>query len=216
MRWSRARRSALGAKAKLTYRRNYPVLSNHPKETDFAASIAKEMAGDAQVDTDLPPMMGAEDFSFMLNAKPGAFIWIGNGDSAGLHHPAYNFNDDGDPVRDVVLGQAGGKGAAGLTRVTEPVRAARVGGRTAPTAGTLATAARCGSNSASLASSARQVANSLSRVRSTTASPTAAMNGTLWISSTTAKILISRISLMLVCTSTMAPRINKAGENSLP
>jgi len=89
--------TALGAKAKLTYVRNYPVLSNHPRETDFAAAIATEVAGAQQVDTDIPPMMGAEDFSFMLNAKPGAFIWIGNGDSAGLHHPAYNFNDDAIP-----------------------------------------------------------------------------------------------------------------------
>ncbi|MBV9556821.1 MAG: amidohydrolase [Pseudolabrys sp.] len=89
--------TAMGAKAKLTYVRNYPVLSNHPKETDFAASVAQEVAGTPQVDTDLPPMMGAEDFSFMLNARPGAFIWIGNGDSAGLHHPKYNFNDDAIP-----------------------------------------------------------------------------------------------------------------------
>jgi hippurate hydrolase len=89
--------SALGAKATLTYTRNYPVLSNHPRETDFAASVAKEVAGDRHVDTDLPPMMGAEDFSFMLNARPGAFIWIGNGDSAGLHHPAYDFNDEAIP-----------------------------------------------------------------------------------------------------------------------
>ncbi len=89
--------TALGAKATLTYVRNYPVLSNHPKETDFAALVAKEVAGGPQVDTDLPPMMGAEDFSFMLNARPGAFIWIGNGESAGLHHPKYNFNDDAIP-----------------------------------------------------------------------------------------------------------------------
>jgi len=54
--------------------------------------------GSGQVDTALPPMMGAEDFSFMLNARPGAFIWVGNGESAGLHHPAYNFNDDVIPL----------------------------------------------------------------------------------------------------------------------
>ena len=53
--------------------------------------------GGGQVDTSLPPMMGAEDFSFMLNERPGAFIWVGNGDSAGLHHPAYNFNDEAIP-----------------------------------------------------------------------------------------------------------------------
>ena len=85
---------AYGAKARLDYRRNYPVLINHPKETDFAASVASQIAGADRVDADLPPMMGAEDFSFMLNERPGAFIWIGNGDSAGLHHPSYNFNDD--------------------------------------------------------------------------------------------------------------------------
>jgi len=89
--------AAYGATAKLTYRRNYPVLSNHAKETDFAASIAGEVAGSERVDTDLPPMMGAEDFAFMLQARPGAFIWIGNGDSAGLHHPSYNFNDEAIP-----------------------------------------------------------------------------------------------------------------------
>ena len=88
---------AYGAKAKLDYRRNYPVLVNHEKETDFAASVASQIAGGDRVNPDLPPMMGAEDFSFMLNEKPGAFIWIGNGDSAGLHHPSYNFNDDAIP-----------------------------------------------------------------------------------------------------------------------
>jgi len=87
--------AAFGAKAKLTYRRNYPVLVNHGRQTDFAASVAKQVG--TEVDTDLAPMMGAEDFSFMLNERPGAFIWVGNGDSAGLHHPKYNFNDDAIP-----------------------------------------------------------------------------------------------------------------------
>jgi amidohydrolase len=90
--------AAYGAKAKLTYKRNYPVLVNHERQTEFAASVASQIVGEAQVDTDLPPMMGAEDFSFMLNARPGAFIWIGNGNSAGLHHPRYNFNDEAIPV----------------------------------------------------------------------------------------------------------------------
>ena len=58
----------------------------------------REVVGSDQVDTDVPPVMGAEDFSFMLEARPGAFIFIGNGDSAGLHHPAYNFNDEVIPV----------------------------------------------------------------------------------------------------------------------
>ncbi|MFA6265249.1 MAG: M20 aminoacylase family protein [Pseudolabrys sp.] len=90
--------AAFGAKAKLTYRRNYPVLVNHDNETGFAASVAQEIAGKERVNTALPAMMGAEDFSFMLQTRPGAFIWVGNGDSAGLHHPRYNFNDDAIPL----------------------------------------------------------------------------------------------------------------------
>jgi amidohydrolase len=89
--------AAFGAKATLTYRRNYPVLVNHGPQSDFAASVASEIVGAGQVDTDLAPMMGAEDFSFMLNARPGSFIWVGNGNSAGLHHPSYNFNDEAIP-----------------------------------------------------------------------------------------------------------------------
>jgi hippurate hydrolase len=82
-----------GAKVKFSYRRGYPVLKNHAAQTEFAASVAAGIAGKDKVNTSLAPVMGAEDFSFMLNARPGAFIFVGNGDSAGLHHPAYNFND---------------------------------------------------------------------------------------------------------------------------
>jgi hippurate hydrolase len=87
-----------GATAKVTYVRNYPITINHDKQTDFAASIAAQISGANKVNTDLAPVMGAEDFSFMLNERPGAFIFVGNGESAGLHHPAYNFNDDAIPV----------------------------------------------------------------------------------------------------------------------
>ncbi|HWL73974.1 MAG TPA: M20/M25/M40 family metallo-hydrolase, partial [Burkholderiaceae bacterium] len=66
--------------------------------TGFAASVAGQVVGDNKVDTAVPPVMGAEDFSFMLESRPGAFIFVGNGDSAGLHHPAYNFNDDVIPI----------------------------------------------------------------------------------------------------------------------
>ncbi|MGB7260134.1 MAG: M20 aminoacylase family protein [Pseudolabrys sp.] len=83
-----------GATATLNYKRGYPVLRNHAQQTDFAASVAADIAGKDKVSTSIAPVMGAEDFSFMLNVRPGAFIFIGNGDSAGLHHPAYNFNDD--------------------------------------------------------------------------------------------------------------------------
>ena len=87
-----------GAKAAVTYKRDYPVTRNHERQTKFAAEVASQVVGDNRVDTTVPPVMGAEDFSFMLEARPGAFIFVGNGDSAGLHHPAYNFNDEVIPV----------------------------------------------------------------------------------------------------------------------
>ncbi len=83
-----------GARIDLVYRRGYPVLINHAAQTEFAARIAADVAGQANVNADLPPIMGAEDFSYMLEERPGAYIFVGNGDSAGLHHPSYNFNDD--------------------------------------------------------------------------------------------------------------------------
>jgi hippurate hydrolase len=82
-----------GARIELDYGRGYPVTVNHASQTDFATKVAKEIAGDGNVH-EMAPMMGAEDFAYMLEARPGAFIFCGNGDSAGLHHPAYNFNDD--------------------------------------------------------------------------------------------------------------------------
>ncbi|MDB5578413.1 MAG: amidohydrolase [Bradyrhizobium sp.] len=82
-----------GAKIDLVYERGYPVVVNHAAQTDFATGVAKEVAGDANVH-DMAPLMGAEDFAYMLEQRPGAFIFCGNGDSAGLHHPAYNFNDE--------------------------------------------------------------------------------------------------------------------------
>jgi hippurate hydrolase len=82
-----------GATIDLDIKRGYPVTVNHAAQTELATEIAKEVAGDNNVH-DTPPLMGAEDFSYMLQARPGAFIFCGNGDSAGLHHPAYNFNDD--------------------------------------------------------------------------------------------------------------------------
>jgi amidohydrolase len=87
-----------GAKAKITYTNGYPVVVNRERQTEFAASVAREIAGNDKVDTDVAPVMGAEDFAFMLNERPGAFIFVGNGDSAGLHHPAYDFNDETIPV----------------------------------------------------------------------------------------------------------------------
>jgi hippurate hydrolase len=83
-----------GARIELDYERSYPVVVNHAAQTALAARVAGEIAGETNVSTDMVPIMGAEDFSYMLEKRPGAFIFIGNGDSAGLHHPAYNFNDD--------------------------------------------------------------------------------------------------------------------------
>jgi amidohydrolase len=87
-----------GATARLTYTRDYPVTRNHEQQTAFAATVAAEIAGTDRVNVNVDPVMGAEDFSFMLQARPGAFIFVGNGDSAGLHNPAYDFNDDVIPV----------------------------------------------------------------------------------------------------------------------
>ncbi len=86
-----------GAKAKVLYSRDYPVVVNDPGATDFAASVAREVAGAAQVNPNAVPVMGGEDFAFMLQARPGAFIFMGNGDTAPIHHPAYDFNDAAIP-----------------------------------------------------------------------------------------------------------------------
>jgi amidohydrolase len=87
-----------GATAKLNYHRGYPVLENHERQASFAAAVAGEIVGPDKVDTAMAPVMGAEDFSYMLQARPGAFIFVGNGNSAGLHNPAYDFNDEVIPV----------------------------------------------------------------------------------------------------------------------
>ena len=87
-----------GASAKITYTNGYPVVVNHERQTAFAAEVAGEIVGKDKVDTNVPPVMGAEDFSFMLQERPGAFIFVGNGDGAALHHPAYDFNDETIPV----------------------------------------------------------------------------------------------------------------------
>jgi amidohydrolase len=89
---------ANNAEIDFKYTRLYPVTVNHEQQTAFAASVARQIVGDTRVNDDTPPIMGGEDFSFMLNARPGAFIFLGQGDTAGLHHPAYDFNDDIIPV----------------------------------------------------------------------------------------------------------------------
>jgi amidohydrolase len=75
----------------------YPVTFNHERETAIAISAARAVAGEANVATSIPPVMGTEDFSFMLEKRPGAYIFVGNGDTAFCHHPAYDFNDQAIP-----------------------------------------------------------------------------------------------------------------------
>jgi len=86
--------AAYGAKGKLDYSRHYPVTVNHAQETELAATAAEAVAGVGRVARNMPATLGGEDFAFMLNEVPGAMINIGNGPSAGLHHPAYDFNDE--------------------------------------------------------------------------------------------------------------------------
>lgn len=85
-----------GAKIDLTIQDSDAVVFNHALPTGIAIQAAKDVAGEHNV-METQPVMGGEDFSFLAQARPGAFIWCGNGDSAGLHHPAYNFNDEAIP-----------------------------------------------------------------------------------------------------------------------
>ena len=87
--------AAFGASADAEFRRTYPVMSNSDTQTEFAAKVARSVSGDC-ADADL--VMGGEDFSFMLEERPGAYILIGNGDTAAVHNPNYNFNDDAIPA----------------------------------------------------------------------------------------------------------------------
>ena len=75
----------------------YPTTVNHPKETDIAIEAMRAVAGHDNVIDNLKPVMGSEDFSFMLKRVPGAYIFLGNGDTAPVHHPAYDFNDEAIP-----------------------------------------------------------------------------------------------------------------------
>jgi amidohydrolase len=88
--------AAHGAQVAVRYERRYPPTINSPGEAAFAAQVMRDIVGAEHVHTDLPPTMGAEDFAFMLQVKPGAYAWIGNGPGEGgcmLHNPGYDFND---------------------------------------------------------------------------------------------------------------------------
>ena len=85
---------ALGGSANAKFTRGYPVMSNTSEQTEFAAKVARDVAGEC---AEAPLVMGGEDFAYMLEERPGAYILLGNGDSSPVHHPEYNFNDDAIP-----------------------------------------------------------------------------------------------------------------------
>jgi hippurate hydrolase len=90
-----------GAAAVLDYRRGYPPTINHAAEACFAADVAAEICGEEQVERNVAPSLGGEDFSYMLLARPGAMLWLGNGPGEGgchLHNARYDFNDSAIPV----------------------------------------------------------------------------------------------------------------------
>ncbi len=87
--------ATFGGSVDLTYHRGYPVMANSEEQTEFAAEVARSVSGNCE---EAPLIMGGEDFAYMLEERPGAYILVGNGDSAMCHHPEYNFNDDAIPA----------------------------------------------------------------------------------------------------------------------
>ena len=85
---------SFGVEAELVYNVGYPATINDPERTIFAADVAREIAGDNGVIDDNGPEMGAEDFAYLLEKRPGSYLFVGNGETAGLHHPEYNFDDE--------------------------------------------------------------------------------------------------------------------------
>jgi hippurate hydrolase len=90
--------AAFGVRAEIAYDWGYPATVNHADETEFAAEVAREVSGPEAVDARANREMGSEDFSYMLEARPGAYLFLGTGPGAGLHHPAFDFNDEAAPV----------------------------------------------------------------------------------------------------------------------
>ena len=82
----------------LDYQEGYPATVNDATQTEFAVAVAREIAGEAKVTSDAGREMGAEDFSYMLNARPGCYLFLGQGDGPGVHNPGYDFNDEIAPV----------------------------------------------------------------------------------------------------------------------
>jgi amidohydrolase len=89
---------AMGGRAEIEWKPGYPSMVNSEAETVFAAEVARKISGPAAVNDNTPPIMGGEDFAYMLQVCPGAYIQIGNGNTADVHHPLYNFNDEAIPA----------------------------------------------------------------------------------------------------------------------
>ncbi|WP_170455529.1 M20 aminoacylase family protein [Ruegeria arenilitoris] len=90
--------ASYGVTATLDYVVGYPATVNDADKTRFAAEVAREVSGADRVIAEAGREMGAEDFSYMLQERPGAYLFLGQGDGPGLHHPKYNFNDEIAPV----------------------------------------------------------------------------------------------------------------------
>lgn len=105
--------TAAGLEVEVIHHPTYPVTFNHADQTAKAAAIASAISGGDKVDAQMPPTLGGEDFSYMLERRPGAFIFTGNGDTHGLHTPRYDFNDEAIPY-----------GASYWAKLVETLRAA--------------------------------------------------------------------------------------------
>lgn len=89
--------ASFGVTAEVVIGDGYPATVNAPEQSAFAAEVAAKVVGPDNVDANSDPVAGAEDFSYMLEERPGAYLFMGQGASAGLHHPEYNFNDSAAP-----------------------------------------------------------------------------------------------------------------------
>jgi amidohydrolase len=90
--------ASYGCEADITYNRGYPATVNTEQGVEIAVKAARDVSGDDAVTDTAEPVMGAEDFAYMLESRPGAYLFMGQGPGAGLHHPKYNFNDEAAPV----------------------------------------------------------------------------------------------------------------------
>ncbi|MFX5937514.1 M20/M25/M40 family metallo-hydrolase, partial [Acinetobacter baumannii] len=86
--------AGFGATVEVEVKRGFPSVVNHPAETAFARQVAIDLFGDDALIADIAPRTASEDFAFMLEARPGSFLFVGTGDGEPLHSPRYRFNDD--------------------------------------------------------------------------------------------------------------------------